>query len=131
MRNASTCLRRVPWYVPLIATPRICGHRLPVSRSYMTLLFERRRPELPNVSTRPSYVRSKTSAVPHRGQRETTMGTPPTTSFTTSCQCMSLSGYVRDSLPIVTPTTSSHAYTYGSASNLGRTHGRRRTPGAL
>ena len=74
-----------PVNTPTIASPVNCCHQDSVWRSHITRSELRRLPVVPNVSSRPSTRRSKTSDELHRGQNVTAIGCPPKSSLTTSC----------------------------------------------
>jgi hypothetical protein len=56
-----------------------------VGRSYITRLLLRSRPLTWNVRSMPPTRRSKATRLSVSGEKVTAIGTPPTTSFTTSC----------------------------------------------
>ena len=86
--NGNLC----PANSPMMASPVSCCHQVWVCRSYMIRSLFRKLPDTPKSNTRPSNVRLKAKAELHSGQKVTMTGSPPTTSFTTSCQVRMASG---------------------------------------
>ncbi len=83
---AETKVSFSPARSPMIASPVICCHQVSVWRSYMMRSLKRSLPVVPKSCAMPFKVRSMTMAELQSGQKVTTTATPPTASFTISCQ---------------------------------------------